>query len=188
VRERWNQKYREKPEVWLVPDPFLLAAYEEFVLPRFPNCGTALDLAGGAGRHSIWLAKQGWDATVMDISDVSVEQAWQNAGPLAHRLHCVVDDLTRFQAAQMQVDLVLGFFFLERAIFPEIVKAIKPGGLLVYKTHVALLEEGGSERKRSAYWLESGELLELSRPLQTLHYRENPGKKPTAELVALKET
>jgi hypothetical protein len=59
-----------------------------------------LDLAGGAGRHAIGLAKQGWEVTLIDVSGTGVEQARQNAGPLASHIHVVVDDLTHFKAAQ----------------------------------------------------------------------------------------
>src|SRR6266851_3745674 len=82
-RARWNQKYRESPNSWLVPDAFLEQAFFEYVLPVFPQGGNALDIAGGAGRHSIWLAKRGWEVTLIDISEIGVEQARQNAGPLA---------------------------------------------------------------------------------------------------------
>ncbi len=29
-RERWNQKYREKPGAWLEPDPFLAWAFSQW--------------------------------------------------------------------------------------------------------------------------------------------------------------
>ncbi|MFZ0797134.1 MAG: class I SAM-dependent methyltransferase, partial [Terriglobales bacterium] len=96
-REHWNRKYREAPGSWLVPDSFLQAAFSKYILPLFPHGGSALDLAGGAGRHAIWLAKQGWEVTLIDISETGAEQARQNAGPLASHIHVVVDDLTHFK-------------------------------------------------------------------------------------------
>ena len=186
-REHWNRKYLEAPEVWLDPDPFLPRAFSEYVLPLFPSGGTALDLAGGAGRHAIWLAKQGWEATLIDISETGVEQARMNAGPLASRIHFVVDDLTGFAASQTQFDVVMAFFYLERKIFREIVKVIRPGGLLVYKTlTMAQLELAGGP-KDPAHLLEKDELLRLADGLDVLHYREEVAKKATAELVARKK-
>ena len=132
-REHWNQKYRDAPEAWVEPDPFLPRAFAEYIRPSLPAGGHALDLAGGAGRHSIWLAEQGWEVTLIDISETGVEQARRNAGVGASRVHFVIDDLTGFAASQTQFDVVMAFFFLDRRIFTEIVKAIRPGGLLVYK-------------------------------------------------------
>jgi SAM-dependent methyltransferase len=186
-RERWNQKYRERPGTWLDPDPFLAWAFSEYIQPLFPRSGSALDLAGGAGRHAIWLAKQGWDVTLIDLSETGVELARQNAGPLAPHIHLVIDDLTQFRASQTQFDVVMGFFYLEREIFPEIVKAVRPGGVLLYKTYTTdqLKLPGGP--KDASHLLAPGELLRLVSGMRVLHYCEKVAEKATAEVVARKE-
>jgi tellurite methyltransferase len=186
-RERWNKKYRENPGAWLEPDPFLAWAFSEHIQPLFPQGGRALDLAGGAGRHALWLAKQGWQVTLIDISETGVELARQNAGLLAPHIQFVVNDLTQFRAAQTQFDLVVGFFYLEREIFPEIVKAVRPGGLVVYKTYTVeqLKLPGGPEEP--AHLLQPGELLRLVDGLRILHYRETVAEKATAEVVGKRE-
>jgi tellurite methyltransferase len=216
-RERWNQKYREASgaSVSMAPDPFLPQAFSEYILPLFPRGGRALDLAGGAGRHSIWLAKQGWEVTLIDISETGVEQARQNAGPLASEIHCVVNDLTGFKAAQTEFEagfeVVMAFFYLERRIFSEMVKAVRPGGLFIYKTYTVAQAKLAGGPKNPAYLLQAGELLQLanayggvtgvspvqpgvpsrlstsSNGLRVLHYSEETAEKATAELVALKE-
>jgi len=186
-RERWNQKYRENPAAWLEPDPFLAWAFSEHIQPRFPRGGSALDLAGGAGRHSIWLAKHGWEVTLIDLSETGVELTRQNAGPLASHIHLVIDDLTQFRASQIRFDLVIGFFYLQREIFPELVKALQPGGLLLYKTYTTdqLKLPGGP--KDAAHLLAPGELLRLVSGMSVLHYRETVVEKATVEIVARKE-
>ena len=191
-RERWNQKYREAPNAWLTPDPFLELAFAEYILPLFPHGGGALDLAGGAGRHAIWLAKQGWEVTLIDISEAGVEQARQNAGPLASHIHFVVDDLTRFKASQTKpesgFEVVMAFFYLKREMFSEILKAVRPGGVLVYKTHTSAQAKLAGGPKNPEHLLEPGELLQLANGLQILHYREEVAKKATAELVARRKS
>jgi len=188
-RERWNQKYREASGAgtWTVPHPFLAQAFSKYILPLFPCGASALDLAGGAGRHAIWLAQQGWEVTLIDISETGVEQARQNAGPLASHIHFVVDDLTRFKASQTQFEVVMAFFYLERKIFSEIVKAVRPGGLLAYKTLTVAQAKLAGGPKNRAHLLEPGELLQLARGLCVVHYQEEAAKKATAELVARKE-
>jgi tellurite methyltransferase len=214
-RERWNRKHSESlrgsgEHVLSAPDARLEEAFSKYVLPMFPNGGTALDLAGGSGRHAIWLAKRGWDVTLIDVSDVGVEQARQNAGPVESNIRFVVDDLTRFRASQTrlweaQFDLVIVFFYLEREIFPEILSALRPGGLLIYKTHMrpsprdvpsdvpsnvpsdAPQTNLTQRPKNPAYLLAPGELLRLVDGMRIVHYREDLGSRPTAELVAEKE-
>jgi tellurite methyltransferase len=216
-RERWNRKHRESlagsvDQVSSAPDALLEEAFAKYVLPRFPNGGTALDLAGGSGRHAIWLAKRGWDVTLIDVSDVGVEQARQNAGQLASNIRFVVDDLTRFRASQRRLsgarfsqtrfdqttfDLVMVFYYLEREIFPEILSALRPGGLLIYKTHMRPSPSGvpsdvpaqtnlTQRPKNPAYLLAPGELLRLVDGMRIVHYREDLATRPTAELVAEK--
>jgi len=191
-RSRWNRKYREAPATGksTVPDPFLQRAFSDYVLPLFPHGGSALDLAGGAGRHAIWLVKQGWEVTLIDISETGVEQARQNAGPLASHIHFAVDDLTRFKASQTEFEtafeLVMAFFYLEREIFPEMLKAVRPGGLLLYKTYTLAQAKRAGGPKRPAHLLKPGELLQLAGELRVLHYQEDVAERATAELVARK--
>jgi tellurite methyltransferase len=186
-RERWNEKYRTSPGSWLEPDEFLPWAFREFIHPTFPNGGCALDFAGGAGRHTVWLAQQGWDVTLIDISEAGVELTRQKAGPLAPHIHCVVDDLTQFRAAQTQFDVVMGFYYLDRMIFPEIVRSLRPGGLLLYKTYT--IEQLQFERgpKDATRLLEKGELPRLVSGLRVLWQRETVSEKAAAEIVARKE-
>ncbi|MGA7558494.1 MAG: class I SAM-dependent methyltransferase [Terriglobales bacterium] len=210
-RERWNRRYRKKSLAKMktgtpgrtVPDPFLELAFSEYIAPLFPRRGTALDLAGGAGRHAIWLAKQGWDVTLIDISETGVDEARQNAGPLASHIRFVVDDLTHFKAAQTQFgarseaasdaaseamfDVAMTFFYLQRNIFPEIIKAIRPGGLLLYKTYTSAQAKLARGPQNPAHLLEPDELLQLAHELRVLHYREVVAENATAELVARKE-
>jgi SAM-dependent methyltransferase len=183
-RERWNQKYRENPGAWVEPDPFLAWAFAEHIQPQLPLGGGALDLAG---RHSIWLAKRGWNVTLIEVSETGIELARQNAGPLASHIQFVLDDLTQFRASQTQFDVVMGFFYLEREIFPEILKAVRPGGVLLYKTYTTdqLKLTGGP--KDASHLLAPRELLRLVSGMRVLHYRETVEEKATAEIIARKE-
>jgi 2-polyprenyl-3-methyl-5-hydroxy-6-metoxy-1,4-benzoquinol methylase len=73
----WNKRYSEGSHSSLEPDPLLLRAYEEF-LPSHA-AGTALDVAGGVGRHALWLAERGWKVKLLDVSEVGAD--WQKRMP-----------------------------------------------------------------------------------------------------------
>jgi ubiquinone/menaquinone biosynthesis C-methylase UbiE len=73
----WNRKYNERSHTSLTPDPLLVSAYSEFLAGVPP--GHALDIAGGVGRHAIWLAKRDWQVRLVDLSDVGIQQAQENA-------------------------------------------------------------------------------------------------------------
>ena len=80
----------------------------------------------------------------------------------------------------------MGFFYLDRAIFPEILASVGPGGFLIYKTYTVGQVARSAGPKDARYLLQHGELLRLAEELKTLHYRETNGKKATAEIVALR--
>src|SRR5437016_4037883 len=76
-RDLWNKKYSEGSHTSLDPAPFLLSAWSEFLKDVAP--GKALDVAGGVGRHALWLAERGWQVKLVDISEIGIQIAQANA-------------------------------------------------------------------------------------------------------------
>lgn len=185
-RDRWDRKYRENTHFPLEPDPLLPQAYRDFVEPLFPNGGQALDLAGGVGRHAIWMAQHGWRVTMMDISEVGLGKARENAGQLASRISFQASDLTRQEWVASTYDLVMVFYYLERELFPRLVDALRPGGLIVYKTYTYLAPKVGKGPSHPMHLLAENELLRLFSGMTVLHYAETLRDRATAELVARK--
>jgi hypothetical protein len=56
--EKWNRRYVEGTHGTLAPDRLLIDAFDRYIEPLFPNAGCALDIAGGMGRHAIFLAQR----------------------------------------------------------------------------------------------------------------------------------
>ena len=195
-RERWDRKYREGSHTDLTPDPFLLQAYENFIQPLLPKYGTVLDVAGGVGRHSIWLAERGWESLLIDISPVATDLATKHAlervsGMGIRVLSCDLDEMAPQPPyietwRNKQYDLVLVFFYLNRSIFPALIESLKPGGLLLYKTYTSDHPKlsGGKGPSHPMHLLEHNELLHAFHALRILHYRESIQGKGVAELVA----
>src|SRR5690242_12796755 len=55
--------------------------------------GTALDAGCGRGADAVWLARQGWRVTAVDVSPTAVRDAEARAGDLAPGIEWVVADL-----------------------------------------------------------------------------------------------
>lgn len=185
-RSVWDRRYREGSHASLDPDSFLTETYKKFIEPLFPKGGAALDLAGGLGRHSIWLAQRGWHVTLTDISEVGIAKARANAGSLATKIEFQALDVSNFDAGKQQYDLIVVFFYLERKIFPELVKALKPGGLLLYKTYTRLHPKLGRGPTHPMHLLEENELLRAFTGLTVLHYHETVRDRGVAEFVGRK--
>ena len=186
ARVAWDRRYREGTHSSLKPDPFLVEAYDEFLAPVFPNGGTALDLAGGVGRHALYLAERGWQVTLIDIAGEAIERARAEAERRGLNIQMQQADLTEWRLPESWFDLVLNFVFLERALFPQIEAALKPGGLLVFKTYLREQLKFGGGPTHPMHLLEPNELLRAFSSMRVLHYRETVKDRATAELVARK--
>ncbi len=183
----WDKKYSERSHGSLEPDSFFVSAYDEFLASRSP--GTALDVAGGVGRHAIWLAQRGWRARLLDISEIGIQQAEENAKQTGTEgsISSEVRDLNIMQdVGREQYDLVIVFFFLQRELFPALAAAIKPGGLLIYKTYTTEQKNFAGGPSHPMFLLEPNELLHAFSSLRVLHYHETISQKSVAELVARK--
>jgi tellurite methyltransferase len=184
ARIEWNQRYDQGSHASLDPDPFFVRAYREFVEPRFKYVGRALDLAGGLGRHALYLAERGWLVTLMDISDVALKQARRQAEQADLHIFAEQVDLTDAQLPEDAFDLIVVFFYLERNLFPQIAAPLRPGGMLIYKTYTEEQQKLSGGPLHPMHLLQSGELRSAFPELEVLHYNETVTDKAVAELVA----
>jgi len=183
----WDARYREKPGSWTEPDELLINAYEQFLSAAPP--GVALDLAGGAGRNTLFLLRRGWRVKLLDISEVGLELALEKAAAegVSSNLSAELVDLnTAVDLGSKQYDLITVFFFLRRELFPALVTALKPGGLLIYKTYTESRRDFGHGAGDPRYLLKSGELRRSFATLRELHYQETTDAKAAAEFIGEK--
>ena len=136
-----------------------------------PPRGRALDLAGGAGRHAIWLAQHGLDVTLADVSSVAIELAHERAAHAGVSLSSVVVDLETEPFPAGPWDVILSFHFLWRPLCAEFPRVLAPGGvlILVQPTHSNLLRHA---KPPAAFLLADGELPGLVQDLKVERYEE----------------
>jgi len=175
-RDRWNAKFLAGEAQSAEPDPLLIEICERFR----PGC--ALDLAGGAGRHALWLASRGWNVTLADVSDeglaIAKQRATESGVALAIRRESAGETLA-WAAAHQRFDLIVVCWCLLRELFSALPGALAAGGLLIYKTYTSdhlRYQEGHSLRSA----LHPGELRSAFPALETILDRESNG---VAELV-----
>lgn len=184
-RSLWNKKYSEGSHSSLEPDPLLVNAYAEFLHDNAP--GKALDVAGGVGRHALWLAERGWRVKLVDVSEVGIELARQNARQRNVTMETEVLDLNHVpDLGREQYDLVMVFFYLQRELFPALMAALKPDGFLIYKTYSTEQRRFSGGPTHPLHLLEPNELLRAFASLRVLHYHETVKEKGVAEFVGQK--
>src|SRR5262249_11476405 len=127
-----------------------------------------------------------WKVTVVDISEVAFQKAERKANDRGVNIDFLVRDLNSWSPDRKTYDLILVFFYLQRDLFPALEAALKPGGLLLYKTYTEDHQKFGHKLQHQEYFLHENELLKGFPGLRTLYYRETIQEKGIAELVAVK--
>lgn len=165
-RNRWNRRYEGdsivgEPSAWLVSLGSLI-----------PNSGCALDIAGGTGRNSLWLAERGLSVTLVDISSVGLAAAHSEAGRRGVSIETVEGDLEAQPLPPGPWDLLVCFHYLQRSLFEAFPKVLRPGGLLLCEmATVRNLER--HEHPVRQFLLEEGELSVLAQGMEVVSYSEN---------------
>jgi len=166
VSTSWDLRYRDRPA------PEEPSAFATVELDRFlGEPGRVLDLAGGAGRHAIWLARRGWKATLVDASEQALDIAGRRARDAAVDITILPSDLTIDDPPNGPWDLILIIHYLQRALFPAAIDRLAEGGLLAFSiATVRNLER--RERPPLPFLLEEGEAPSLVDGLDILFYEE----------------
>ncbi|HEY0565547.1 MAG TPA: class I SAM-dependent methyltransferase [Terriglobales bacterium] len=186
-REHWDRRYRDGSHANAEPDPLLVRAYQDYISSLLAP-GRAVDIAGGVGRHAIWLAQRGWQVDLVDVSEAGLAIARERAQTASVQMSAIQHDLTCGLPQDQRYNVVLNFFYLQRDLYAPIHDALAPGGVLVVKTYTERHPElsGGRGPTHPMHLLQSGELLHEFRSLDVLFYRETVKDKGIAELVARK--
>jgi len=154
------------------PSPFL-----EQVLERLPDPsegrGRVLDLAAGAGRESVFMALRGYDVEAWDHDRGALEKA----SAMARRHGVTIETQTRdleIRDPRLPVeshDVVMVFRFLHRPLFPQIARAVAPGGVVMYETYLRGQERFGRP-KHPRFLLDRDELPKHFPGFLVEHYEE----------------
>lgn len=182
----WDNKYRQGLPSLTMPDPFFVSAYSEFVAQRFPVPGDALDIAGGLGRHALWLARRAWRVSVVDVSEVALAKLARKAARQALDVRLVAGDAASFEFEPQRYDLLVLFYHFDRTLCPKLVQALRPGGLIVTKLALEWTTRSSTRRAPDSPPTR-GELPTLLSGVQVLHHAERPvGHRGVVEFVGQK--
>jgi len=131
----WDAKYGEKAALWSGrPNGRLVAEVADL------SPGRALDVGCGEGADAIWLARNGWTVTAIDISQVALGRAREAAELAGANVEWICGDA-------LQTVLPTGSFDLVSMQYPALPKAagevaahalldaVRPGGLLLAVYH-----------------------------------------------------
>jgi SAM-dependent methyltransferase len=149
--------------------------------------GPVLDLACGRGRHALAAARAGRFVIALDRDRARLAELARTARASALHVQPLLADVEANDTlpfASASCGAVLVFRYLHRPLAPEIVRVLRPGGLLLYETFTRKHREIAEHPRNPAFLLEPGELPELFSALETLRAEETLVQASAPEAVA----
>lgn len=161
------------------------------LLTSLENTMPVLDLACGDGRNGLLLAERGMNVVFADKSesalagiDAHLKQVSQPGS--SWQVDLEATDINPL--ANCQFSAILGFRYLHRPLFPALIAATMPGGLVVYETFTTENRRFGRPNN-SDFLLRPGELEAIFQGWEIIYsyegIRNNP-QRMVAQLVARK--
>lgn len=157
-KEKWDKKYVEKSQ--LLKPREASQRLQEYI--KYVEGTKALELASGAGRNTIFLAKNGFSVDAYDIAKIALESLVANAKAegVENSIQTFEQDLDLFTPQKGLYDLVVITSFLDRELIKRVQSSLKKGAIFFTETYM----KDASNNKEFANqdnMLESGELKKV---------------------------
>jgi 2-polyprenyl-3-methyl-5-hydroxy-6-metoxy-1,4-benzoquinol methylase len=174
--QRWNSRFAGENYLFGTAPNVFLASQAARLRPGT----TALCVADGEGRNSVWLAERGLAVTAFDVSPVGVEKARKLAAERGVAVDYAIANIHQYDWGARTYDVVAAIFIQfadpqERArIFAGLRKSLAPGGLLLlqgYTPRQLEYKTGGPPFAENMYT--EPLLREAFAGLDILHLREH---------------
>lgn len=131
----WDERYAGTDAVWSGNPNQRLVEQVTGLTP-----GTALDVGCGEGADAVWLARQGWRTTGVDVSQVALDRAAGHAAAAGVEVEWRLLDVVVGEPFPATYDLVSAHFLHPPAdLLGDVVRrlgdAVAPGGTLLHVAH-----------------------------------------------------
>lgn len=147
-----------------------------------PRQGRALDVACGAGRNALYLARIGLTVDAVDISSVALAKGRSQAADLP--INWLKQDLDDGFVCPSNYDLVVNIRYVNLPLLDRLVAALKPGGVLLVEQHL-LTESKVIGPENPAFRVRPGEIERVARTLDVTHIKEGLFADPDGRTAAL---
>ena len=183
--KEWDGSRARSPSPAAGPSSWLVASSS-----LVPPGARTLDVACGRGRHALFLAAAGSMVRALDRDADRVERLNALARRLRLPLDAEVADLENGGAdlGDGEWELILVFNYLHRPLFPALVRALRPGGILLYETFTTEQGERHGRPSKPEHLLDPGELPRLVAPLEVVREREGEFDGAHVASVAARKT
>lgn len=175
-RREWDRRWSEERDL-----PRSVPTWVADLADELPTRGRGLDVAAGAGRMAVYMARRGLDVEAVDISPVGLALAREAARDEGLKLKTAVRDLTTDGLPDGTYDLIACFHYRQPGLFGRLRDALTSGGLVIAEVETSRAD-GTRTSDRPG---EPNELLRAAGDLDVLFYREGRiGTRHLARLLA----
>ena len=187
-KDRWDARYRSGAyEARRYPSALLAWWLERLKFTSAP--GKAVDIACGAGRNSLYLARRGWRVDAIDISPVALERLRTVAEAEDLAINCVERDLeptaTTLEGFEgTRYGLAVMIRYTDTVLVKALTRAIAPGGYLIAEMHLQTREPVAGPRNKG-FRVATGALRRAGAALHIIHSYEGLVTDPDGRTVAL---
>ncbi len=182
---KWNERYRSGAFAERTHPSALLEAW----LSRLPpGCGCsrgrALDLACGAGRNSLFLARHGFEVTGIDVSSEGLKRAAASTEREGLKVTWIRHDLDDGLTVSGPFDVICLFRYFNPDVIRRLPSLLATDGILMVEEHLAT-DQPVAGPANPAFRVQSGELRDLLPDLEVLHQEEGIITDPDGRQVAI---
>lgn len=186
--KKWDRRYREGAYATRRHPSALLAQWlpELAIEASEPR---AIDLACGLGRNALFLARQGWQVSAVDISAVALEKL-AAAATDGLDVRCTRMDLETGQAWPTELmaagpfDLALMIRYTNLPLLGRVLDILRPGGYLLVEAH-RVTEEVVAGPSGARFRVTPGALRAAAAGYEIIKYREGIVDDPDGRPVDL---
>jgi len=183
--EKWDKRYRKGKHSSSTSSKFISEWIE-----KIPN-GKALDVACGAGRNSMYLAKNGYDVYAIDFSEEAIDKGKKRSKEANVKIKWINEDIFTYNFPTNEYELVLISYFHPKNKLEEIKKAVKSNGFFLYEHHIVTDKDVEKGPSVDELRYEKGEMKKLFSDFKIHHYEEKiegdvDERKAVARIVAEK--
>ena len=136
--------------------------------------GPLLDVASGAGRHSILFAERGLEVVAVDRDPQSI--------PGVRFVHADLESGGPWPFEGQRFAAIVVTNYLHRALFPRIESSLEEGGVLIYETFMVGNERYGRP-SNPAFLLKPGELLAAFGGLTPIAFEQGYVESPKPAMI-----
>jgi tellurite methyltransferase len=161
------------------------------LLESLPTSQPVLDLACGNGRNGLLLAKKGLpvvfaDRSIQALDDI--KRRLENLNLPGRTWHVDLEQKNINPFEGQSYSAIIGFRYLHRPLFPALLSAVMPGGIVIYETFTTANRKYGRPDNPD-FLLKPGELKTLFQGWEILFHFEGDLPDPernVAQIVARK--